>query len=102
MERRRLHEMAHIHLGHTPKSRILPLEEMAGRAEVVLKGHGGAPPVYKVIRVDEDADSPSFGRLVGIRRDRDGNALDVFVDGDVRREYAGSVFPFAINKPALA
>lgn len=62
--------------------------------EVVLKAPGAVEkPRLKVIRVNEDPQSASFGRLMGVLPG------ELAQNGD---SYVGACFYFAVNKPSVA
>lgn len=69
------------------------------------QGATGADRIpFKVVRRDDDPRSPSYGRLVGVRRDGTGAPVDRFAYGDGAPpiEYAGSCFVWSVNKISTA
>ena len=86
-----------VRLGYIDPAQINAIithdRDMTQIIAVELKGVGGAPKErFKVVSVDENPDSPSFGRMVGLVPGETFRA-----DGETR-QYMGACLFFAINK----
>lgn len=96
----------HVRLGPVDSSVIsrVAIDSFTAQPRVViLKAMGGQPEQrYKVICVDQDPRSPSYGRLTGIRTDRDGNILDQYEEDGHTKYYAGACFFWLANSPTFA
>lgn len=88
----------HVRLGTIDPERVEDIVRNPQNAEelweVVLKAPGAAEkPRLKVIRVNEDPQAASFGRMVGVLPG------ELAISGDA---FVGACFAFAINKPSVA
>lgn len=74
-------------------------------AEIVLKAAtGAATERLRVVRVDRDPTSLTYGRWGGVRTDAAGRVLDTYRESPdgAEKPYLGACFFWAINKPVSA
>ena len=99
---------AAIRLGYIDPARIAavlvdPIQPQFA-ADIVLKSDKGGNdgPRYRVIRLDADPLSASYGRLMGLQTHPDRPYTTTYIQGDETKPYAGMCFYWGVNKPVSA
>lgn len=99
----------HVRLGYIDPGRISriltdPLDATQPVAVVVKGATSAEEERFKIVRIDEDVDAKTFGRLVGARVDASGAVIETYQpsEGAEPKRYLGSCLYFTINKPISA